>query len=303
MLGDRVTQLAYLGLEVSEVGRWKPFATEVLGLALNGTDPDGTVFLRMDENHHRVALRPGPKDDLAYAGWEVRDEAALRAVAQRLERQGIDVAWATPSEAAARRVMGLARVQDPNGVGVELCWGPLVQAERPFASPRAVGGFEAGPLGAGHFVLSVDDYDASLRFYRDGLGLLISDYIALDMGGAGTAQVAFLHCGPRHHSLAFAQFPAARRLHHFMLQLRELDDVGATYDLCVDRGVPITSTMGRHTNDRMTSFYMQTPSGFQVEYGHGGRLIDDGHWEVKHHRSPSLWGHRSPEVRPASAGH
>jgi len=303
MLEDRVTQLGYLGLEVSDFGRWTSFATEVLGLAANGTDPDGTVFLRVDENHHRLALRPGPADDLAYAGWEVKDEAALRAVVQRLERQGSAVAWATPPEAAARRVMGLARVQDPDGVTVELCWGALVQAERSFVSPRVSGGFEAGSLGAGHFVLSVADYDASLRFYRDGLGLLISDYIELDMGGAGTAQVAFLHCGPRHHSLAFAQFPAAKRMHHFMLQLRELDDVGATYDLCVDRGVPITSTMGRHTNDRMTSFYVQTPSGFQVEVGHGGRLIDDAHWEVKHHRSPSIWGHRSPDARAAPADH
>jgi len=254
------------------------------------------VFLRMDEKHHRIALHPGARDDLAYAGWEVRDEAALLAVADRLERQGIAVTQAASGEAAARRVLGLARAQDPNGVAVELYWGPLTQAERPFVSPRPIGGFEAGPLGAGHIVLSVDDYEASLRFYRDGLGLLISDYIELDMGGAGTTKVAFLHCGPRHHSLAFAQYPAPKRLHHFMLQLRDLDDVGTTYDACLDRGIPITSTMGRHTNDRMTSFYMQTPSGFQVEYGHGGRLIDDAHWEVQLHRSPSVWGHRSPQT-------
>jgi biphenyl-2,3-diol 1,2-dioxygenase len=302
MLADRITQLGYLGLEVSDIARWKEYAADLLGLAPNGTDADGTVFLRMDENHHRIALRPGATDDIAYAGWEVRDEAALRAVADRLESQAIAVAWGTPSEAAARRVMGLIKLTDPNGIGVEVYCGPLIQAERPFKSPRAIGGFEAGHLGAGHIVLSVDDYEASLRFYRDGLGLLISDFIELDMGGAGTTRVAFLHCGPRHHSLAFAQFPAPKRLHHVMLQLRDMDDVGATYDVCVDKGVTITSTMGRHTNDRMTSFYMQTPSGFQVEYGHGGRLIDDERWEVQLHRAPSLWGHRAPSIPRAPAG-
>jgi len=66
-----------------------------------------------------------------------------------------------------------------------------------------------------------------------------------------------------------------------------MDDVGATYDTCADKGVTITSTLGRHTNDRMTSFYMRTPSGFLVEYGHGGRLIDDERWEVQLHRSPA----------------
>jgi 2,3-dihydroxybiphenyl 1,2-dioxygenase len=301
MLEERITQLGYLGLEVSDLERWQAYAAEVLGLAPNGTDPDGTLFLRMDENHHRIALHPGARDDIAYAGWEVKDEAALRAVADRLARQGVAVTRGTPAEAAARRVMDLVKTLDPNGVAVEVYWGALIQAERPFVSPRAIAGFEAGRLGAGHIVLSVDDYEASLRFYRDGLGLLISDYIELDMGGAGTTKVAFLHCGPRHHSLALAQFPAPKRLHHFMLQLRDMDDVGATYDACADKGVPITSTMGRHTNDRMTSFYMQTPSGFLVEYGHGGRLIDDECWEVHVHRAPSLWGHRAPSAPAAGA--
>jgi len=301
MSENRVTQLGYLGLEVSDPAQWTAYAADVLGLAPNGTDDDGTVYLRMDENHHRIALHPGHRDDLAYAGWEVRDEAALRALADRLERAGVAVRWGTPAEAARRRVMNLIGLLDPNGIAMEVYWGPLIQADRPFQSPRAIGGFEAGPLGAGHIVLSVDDYDACLRFYRDGLGLLISDFIELDMGGAGRTNVAFLHCGPRHHSLAFAQFPAPKRLHHFMLQLRDIDDVGRTFDACADKGVPITSTMGRHTNDHMTSFYMRTPSGFQVEYGHGGRLIDDARWEVQLHRSPSLWGHRAPPTGHAPA--
>ena len=31
-------------------------------------------------------------------------------------------------------------------------------------------------------------------------------------------------------------------------------------------------TLGTHTNDRMTSFYVRTPSGFEIEYGFGGRI-------------------------------
>jgi 2,3-dihydroxybiphenyl 1,2-dioxygenase len=295
---NRVTQLGYIGIEVSDVREWERFATGVLGLASAGADADGTLFLRMDENHHRFALHPGGRDDLAYAGWETRDEASLQAIAERLESQGARVKRASAAEARQRRVMGLIKLQDPSGVATEVFYGPLIEAERPFRSPRAIGGFEAGRLGLGHIVLSVDDYEASLRFYRDGLGLLISDYIELEMGDAGSTMVAFFHCGPRHHSIAIAQFPAPKRLHHFMLQLRDMDDVGNTYYLCRDRRVPITSSLGRHTNDHMFSFYMQTPSGFQVEYGHGGREIDDDVWEVQLHRAPSIWGHRAPEVTP-----
>jgi hypothetical protein len=44
--------------------------------------------------------------------------------------------------------------------------------------------------------------------------------------------------GARHHSLAIAQFPAPMRLHHFMRQVRDVDDMGSTYDLCQDRHIP-----------------------------------------------------------------
>jgi 2,3-dihydroxybiphenyl 1,2-dioxygenase len=160
----------------------------------------------------------------------------------------------------------------------------------------------AGAPGCGHVVLAVDDYEASLRFYRDGLGLLISDFIELEMGPAGRTTVAFLHSGPRHHSLAIAQFAAPRRLHHFILQLRQLDDVGTAFDLCQDRRIPIAASLGRHTNDLMTSFYIVTPSGFQVEYGHGGREIDDAAWDVQTHHAASLWGHRAQTATPLLEG-
>lgn len=294
----RVSQLAYLGLEVSDVPAWEQFANGVLGLQSNGGAADGTRFLKMDEYHHRLALHPGPRDDIACAGWSVRDEASLRALAEQLASHGGRVTWGTPAEATARHVEGLLRVQDPSGVAHEVCWGPQAEAEWSFRSPRAMGGFEAGELGFGHIVLAVDDYEASLRFYRDGLGLRISDYIELDMGHAARTTVAFLHCGPRHHSLAIAQFAAPKRLHHFMLQVRQMDDIGSTHDLCQDRRIPIVSSLGRHTNDLMTSFYMVTPSGFQVEYGHGGREIDDDVWEVERHHAASLWGHRPQTATP-----
>jgi 2,3-dihydroxybiphenyl 1,2-dioxygenase len=300
MTMKRVTQLGYLGIEVSDLPGWERFATNVLGLASNGTDQDGAMFLRMDEYHHRLALHRGGRDDLAYAGWETQDEASLRAIAERLESQGVRVAWGSAAEAGKRRVIGLIKLRDPSGVAIEVYYGPLVEAERPFRSPRAISGFEAGTRGLGHIVLSVDDYEASLRFYRDGLGLLISDFIELEMGPAGSTMVAFFHCGPRHHSIAIAQFPAAKRLHHFMLELRNTDDIGSTHDLCQDQRVPIVSSLGRHTNDHMLSFYMQTPSGFQVEYGYGGRVIDDDVWEVQLHHAPSIWGHRPQSATPVA---
>ena len=51
-------------------------------------------------------------------------------------------------------------------------------------------------------------------------------------------------------------------------------------------------TLGRHTNDFMTSFYARTPNDFMIEYGWGGRSIDPETWQpVEMAYGPSLWGH------------
>lgn len=288
-----VTQLGYLGLSVSNVDEWERFAAQVLGLQPNGRDDDGSLFLRMDEYHHRFSVHPNGNDDLAYIGWEVADEHALQAIAEQLKAAGTEVTPGTTAEAEARRVVGLVKFADPSGIASEVFYGPLVTFDRPFQSPRPISGFKTGEQGLGHFVVSVNDLEQSIQFYRDVLGMRISDFVKISPAPDVTMQVAFFHCNPRHHSLAFWAMPESpKRLHHFMLQARSLDDVGSTYYLCQDQEVPITMNLGRHTNDHMTSFYLQTPSGFAVEYGWGAREVDDATWQVQLHTAGSIWGHQ-----------
>ena len=78
---------------------------------------------------------------------------------------------------------------------------------------------------------------------------------------------------------------------HFMLEVDNLDVVGRALDQVTKLGVPVTVTLGKHSNDHMTSFYIRTPSGFDLEYGYGGRLVDDS-WIPTWFRSPSIWGHK-----------
>ena len=50
--------------------------------------------------------------------------------------------------------------------------------------------------------------------------------------------------------------------------------------------------LGRHSNDHMTSFYANTPSGFFIEFGWGARIIDPATWQPHEtHDGPSYWGH------------
>ena len=77
-----------------------------------------------------------------------------------------------------------------------------------------------------------------------------------------------------------------------MIEYQHLDDVGQGYDLAQTGLADIAYTIGRHTNDYMISYYAHTPSGFFVESGWGGRIIDPKTW-VPHEimLGPSFWGH------------
>ena len=292
-----VTQLGYLGIGVSDLARWEHFATGVLGLEINGADADGSTFLRMDEYHHRFILQPGGADDLTFTDGR----SATRRHSMKSPRgcgpTESRSAAATPQEARARRVVEYLKLKDPSGIPTEIYFGPLMTFEQPFKSPRPLSGFVTGELGMGHIVLRVDDSAESLHFYRDLLGLRVSDFIDMrSRRGGEPISLTFMHCNPRHHSIAFGVIPAPKRLMHFMLQCRHVDDVGSTYYLCQDQGVEISGTIGRHTNDHMMSFYMRTPSGFEVEYGWGARIVDDSTWQVQKHEAPSIWGHRGSLV-------
>ena len=75
-----------------------------------------------------------------------------------------------------------------------------------------------------------------------------------------------------------------------------MDEVGLAFDRAVKAGVPIMQTIGRHPNDRMLSFYAKTPSGFQFEFGWGGREVDDATWqEGSVYDRISDWGHHPPQ--------
>ena len=60
-----------------------------------------------------------------------------------------------------------------------------------------------------------------------------------------------------------------------MFEVNDRDDVGAAFDRAWAAGLPIPNGLGRHDNDGMFSFYVASPAGFQVEVGHGARVVTD----------------------------
>ena len=140
----------------------------------------------------------------------------------------------------------------------------------------------------GHAVLHVSDAQALVPFYCDVLGFKLSDY------GLKPIPLFFFHVNGRHHSFAIVG-SGQGGFHHFMVEFDNLDDVGQGYDLAQTGMAEIAYTLGRHTNDYMTSYYAHTPSGFFVESGWGGRVIDPATWEPHETNvGPSFWGHDRP---------
>jgi 2,3-dihydroxybiphenyl 1,2-dioxygenase len=191
----------------------------------------------------------------------------------------------TASVADQRFVREVISFADPAGNRLEAFYGAQVPDE-PFRPGRNIAGFRTGVQGMGHVLLLVPDAQAALGFYRDLLGFRISDYMSAPMNAY------FLHANPRHHSIALVQAPM-NRIHHLMVELYSLDDVGQAYDLVVTQPERVLATLGRHSNDLISSFYQRTPSEMYVEYGWGGREVDDATWQPHELATVrSYWGHK-----------
>jgi 2,3-dihydroxybiphenyl 1,2-dioxygenase len=278
-----IQALGYLGVGTAKLDDWTSLATR--GLGMEAIDRGaGTRAFRMDDRKQRLVLDSTLPDGAQYFGWEVEDAEKLAALAARLERAGVAVQRESAALADQRFVAGLISFRDPAGNRLEAFYGAAV-ADEPFHPSRLISGFRAGPLGMGHVLVTVQDMTASLAFYRDLLGFRISDYMFAPL------KAYFLHVNPRHHSIALVEAPE-NALNHLMVELYSLDDVGQGYDLALSDRDQIVATLGRHSNDLMTSFYLRTPSKFFVEYGWGGRDVDDASWQPKELQTlASFWGH------------
>jgi 3-methylcatechol 2,3-dioxygenase len=292
MLGD--LQLGYVGVEVPDAAALSGFLGDVVGL-VPGDDP-GTW--RNDSKARRILVAEGPAADATFVGFEAAGPDEWAAAVDRLATVGYGVAHATPLEADARRVERLAYLDAPWGVRVEVTHG-LANAEQPFATPLVAGGFVTEGTGFGHVVFATTAFEASHHFVTEGLGLHQTDWVETEIAAGIELEIRFYHCNARHHSLALARAPfeLPQRLHHIMVEVADRDDVGYAFDRAWAAGCVIASGLGRHPNDQTFSFYVASPAGFQVEVGHGSRLVTEGWDDNRRYDRISSWGHQPLPAR------
>ncbi len=289
--------LGYFVFNATNLEAWKTFAIDLIGMQPGGTSDTKTLALRLDNQTQRVVIEQSDNDDLVAVGWEMDSEEALEALVAHIDAQGVPVQLADRALTQQRQVEKLYCCTDPNQVTHELYFGPTtVPLSNAFRSSVLQGKFVADRLGAGHYVAIGQDADATRQFYRETLCLRLSDYIRGEVAPGGPIlDATFMHTRTgRHHSAAFAAIPFPKKLHHFMVEVADMNDVGLAFQRCKDAGVPFMQELGHHPNDQMFSFYVQTPGGFGLEVGWGGIIIDDHNWEVKSYSQLSDWGHHPP---------
>jgi 2,3-dihydroxybiphenyl 1,2-dioxygenase len=296
MTADRrwaVGALGYVGVDTTDVAGWRTLTVDVLGMQEAQTSTDDRMLLKTDTQRARVFVHRAQEDRLAYLGWELSSLLELETAVAELETAGVAVKSGDDAARDEREVAAVASFVDPDGIQLELYVGARHENVQRFRSPTGAR-FVAGPLGLGHSVLWCADFDESLDFYTRRLGLGITDMIV------GGFRAAFLGNTARHHSVAlFGSFDGRSWVDHLMVEVDSITAVGQAHDRCLAGAGHVTYTLGQHWNDGATSFYVETPSGFDIEYGTGGRHIDRSTWTpTVGDGEISYWGHHgtSPDL-------
>ncbi|MEM8607574.1 MAG: VOC family protein [Myxococcota bacterium] len=294
--------MGYVVIESDRLDAWRRFCVDGLGLHLAQRERN-TLAFRMDDHASRILVERGSAEDVVALGWEFHDEAALETVLARLQERKIPVTELDPSVALARGVDAAWRLDGPKGLSLELFTAPKL-VEAPLS--MLTSGFVTGIGGLGHAAIISRRPEAMLRFWKELFDARVSDFIEDNVGGI-TIDLTFLRLNERHHTLAIGTTrgvridPIRTQVQHINVLGATVEDLTDAHQRCRDLGFEIAHGIGQHPNDKELSFYVVSPSGFEVEFGWNAITVDESDWQPTIHRGISVWGHRPEDSSPFAA--
>jgi 2,3-dihydroxybiphenyl 1,2-dioxygenase len=286
-------RLGYLAVESRKANEWGRFLGDGLGLHVEAIS-SGEIVARVDNHQRRLIVLDGKAEDVAAIGWQLSDPDALALALARLARLGIDVQEGAAAEAALRGVSSLWHFAGPKALRTEL-FVDAIESDQPLNMKAS--GFVTGTAGLGHVAITTRYPEAMQDFWRGVFDARLSDEIEDKIDGINL-DFSFLRLNERHHSLATASTrgirlnPLRTQIHHLNLQCASIDDVTQGYLRCRSMGYPIANAIGQHPNDGELSFYVQSPSGFELELGWNPLEVNEDTWRTTTYQGISLWGHR-----------
>lgn len=292
-------RLGYVVVESDRLDQWRRFAKDGLGLHVDQPRGDLLAF-RIDDHQRRILVRKGRAEDVMALGWQFDGEATLNAVVDRLKKRSIQVLQGTAGEATDRGVKYFWRATGPKGVCLELYTTPILA---PGHLDMRCSGFVTGRAGLGHVAITTREPEAMRAFWQEIFEARLSDEIEDRIDGV-QLDFAFLRLNERHHSVAIASTrgvrldPLRTRIHHLNLQAASLEDVTQGYLRCKRLGFAMANSIGQHPNDKELSYYVASPSGFEIEIGWNPISVREDGWQAQRYHGVSLWGHRPENLTP-----
>ncbi|OTG79677.1 extradiol ring-cleavage dioxygenase [Acinetobacter sp. ANC 5054] len=286
-------KIGYLVAESNKFDEWIDFAQKCLGLCL-AEHTEQSLSFRLDEFQKRLIITKGSQEDVTHLGVQLADEAVLNEVLSRFDVRGIEYQQGSPVDAEFRGVKAFWTLRGPKDIQLEIFVDEL-RTELPLEAK--VSGFYTDASGMGHVAMTSRKPEKVIRFWQEFFDARLTDRIEQKISGV-ILDVSFLRLNERHHSVAIAHTrglsldPIRTRIQHVNFQVLDLEDVTASYQRCKDYGFHVVWDVGLHTNDREVSFYVASPSGFEVELGWNPIKIDEMTWKPTKHTSISVWGHK-----------
>ncbi|WP_291809542.1 VOC family protein [Limnobacter sp.] len=293
-------QMGYAVIESMKSSEWKLFLKQGLGLHA-ADDSETTQRYRIDSHACRLLVSKGKEEDIQTIGYQIANEHSLNRILARCEERNLKVEKHTGEEAQLRGVDEFHRLTGPKGLGIELyvnaqtCSQPLNMLNS---------GFVTGPAGMGHVAMTSRQPIKVQRFYQEFFDARLSDRIHQPMAGGVMLDIAFLRLNERHHSVAIAATrglrldPIRTKVQHMNLQVASMDDLSNSFRRCKDLGFEMAHEIGQHPNDLELSFYVITPSGFEMELGWDALAVNEANWTPADYPHISVWGHKPQKAGP-----
>ena len=196
----------------------------------------------------------------------------------------------SPEPGGGKRV----RASDPAGFVIDVLYGqtglptlahrPALAAntgrhQRRLGAPIRLGPAPSTVMRLGHIAVLVPDFQASLAFYRDVLGMKPSD---LYYAGTEDHEIAaFMHCSlgdewTDHHTVAvIASSDGRARFDHSAFEVLDLDDVALGGEFLRQQGHRHSWGIGRHVQGSQIFDYWRDPFGNKIEHWTDGDLVND----------------------------
>jgi catechol 2,3-dioxygenase-like lactoylglutathione lyase family enzyme len=202
----------------------------------------------------QLVLRSGDVPRIVELNIAADADTDLDAIAQRFEGLGID---------AVRSDAGLEAAEPVSGVLVRISVAARLPKDPAPSVPTSVDRTDlvqrepVRPLRLGHVVIGCTDVEEAKRFFLDGVGMRLSDYV---IGGP------FMRFETDHHNVVLLPAPMTL-LHHTAWKVRSVDEIGYGGSRMIENHPERHAWgLGRHAASANYFWYLKDPAGSFSEY-------------------------------------